>query len=96
MKYVFDLDGTICEERPTFERSLAAPNVEIINVINDLYIKGHFIIIFTARSWAEYTMTKEWLIENKVNHNILMCGKIIYDKWIDDRAINVKNIKELL
>jgi hypothetical protein len=89
--YVFDLDGTICEEKRTFERCLAKPNTNVIKIINELFLNNNAIIIYTARGWSEFEMTKRWLEDNNVKYNLLMCGKIIYDHWIDDRAINIKD-----
>lgn len=93
--YVFDLDGTICEERKTFEKALAAPKQDIIDVVNDLHDNGHRIIIYTARGWGEYVITEHWLKTNNVKYHMLMCGKIIYDCWIDDKALNVDNINDI-
>src|SRR5579884_3638809 len=93
--YVFDLDGTLCDERKTFEKILAAPKLDVIAIVNKLFDTGHHIIIYTARSWAEYKTTEYWLQQNNVRYNQLMCGKPIYDVWIDDRALNVKNINDL-
>lgn len=93
--YVFDLDGTLCEERKTFEKSLAAPKLDIIEIVNRLYRAGHTIIIYTARGWMEYKMTEHWLKTHNVNYNVLMCGKPVYDVWIDDRALNVLDINKL-
>lgn len=93
--YVFDLDGTLCEERKTFEKCLALPKQNIINYVNELHEQGHTIIIYTARSWPEFKMTEHWLTANNVKYNILMCGKPVYDHWIDDRAINVNDIEKL-
>jgi len=92
--YVFDLDGTLCEERKTFEKSLANANKYIIGKVNSLYDDDNTIIIYTARSWSEFKMTEYWLKENNVKYHILMCGKVIYDYWIDDRAINVNDFGE--
>jgi hydroxymethylpyrimidine pyrophosphatase-like HAD family hydrolase len=92
---VFDLDGTILEERRMFERALAAPKQDIINVVNSAYDAGHTIIIYTARSWPEYEMTKKQLTDNNVKYHLLMCGKVVYDVWIDDRALNIDNIDKL-
>jgi uncharacterized HAD superfamily protein len=94
--YVFDLDGTLCEEKQTFERSLAAPIQQNINICNHLYDKGNHIIIYTARSWAEYKMTENWLLSNNVKYHQLLCGKPIYYRWIDDRALNSKDINSLM
>lgn len=86
--YAFDLDGTICEERPTFEKSLAAPIKEMIDLVNNLYHQGNRIIIYTARSWGEFAVTEKWLKEKNVHYDILMCGKPVYDIWVDDRCCN--------
>jgi len=93
--YVFDLDGTICEERKTFEKSLAAPKQDVIDLVNKLFDDGNTIIIYTARSWSEFKITEHWLKEKDVKYNVLMCGKPIYDVWIDDRAMNVEDIDKL-
>ena len=93
--YAFDLDGTLCQERKTFEKCLAAPKQNVIDVANKLYDEGNTIIIFTARSWSEHKMTEYWLKENKVKYHQLICGKPIYNVFVDDRALNVKDIEEL-
>jgi len=89
-KIAIDLDGTICEEKQTFEKFLAKPIKNAIETINKLY-EDNFIIIFTARGWQEYNITKAWLEQHKVNHHLLICGKPIYDVIVDDRAITAKN-----
>ena len=65
-----------------------------ISVVNKLFEK-HFIIIYTARGWAEYNITRKWLEKYDINYDILMCGKPIYDYWIDDRAIKYNNWEEI-
>jgi uncharacterized HAD superfamily protein len=89
-KIVIDLDGTICTEEKTFDKFLSVPNENAISVVNKLFEK-HFIIIYTARGWAEYNITSKWLEKYNINYDILMCGKPIYDYWIDDRAIKYNN-----
>jgi uncharacterized HAD superfamily protein len=91
---VIDLDGTICTEEKTFEKFLASPNKNSVSVINDLFEK-YFIIIYTARGWAEYNMTKKWLDNYGIKYDILMCGKPIYDYWIDDRAIKFEGWEQI-
>ena len=85
-RILIELDGTICDERPTFEKCLSKPIKKSKKTINKLY-QDNFIIIYTARSWNEYKMTKQWLKKHKIKHHLLMCGKPVYDIWIDDRAI---------
>ena len=89
-KIVFDIDGTICEERRTQEKCIANPNSKIISLINKLY-KKNFIILYTARGWDQYTMTEWWCKKHNVKYHLLLCGKPIYDYWIDDRAFNVSD-----
>ena len=62
--YAFDIDGTICSN--TYGNyELAEPFVNRIEVINNLYEKGHTIKMFTARGSSTnkdwYNFTKEQL-----------------------------------
>lgn len=100
MQIIIDLDGTICTEERQFSRCLAKPKEGAVEAVNGLYDAGHIIIIYTARTWAEYEMTVNWLKENGVKYNQLFMGKPVGDVWIDDRAItcndNWKEIAEQL
>jgi len=96
MKVVIDIDGTICDERPTFEKSLADKKDGVVESINYLYEKGVFIILYTARGWAEYQMTVKYLNNLGIKYDILICGKPIYDYWIDDRAIEFTSWKDVM
>ena len=90
MKYIVDIDGTICEEvgkvigRPPYK--------DRIEKINKLYDEGHEIHYWTARGsgsgkdWREFTKNqlKEW----GVKATSINCGKPMYDVWIDDKAVS--------
>ncbi|HEC64010.1 MAG TPA: hypothetical protein ENI23_01810 [bacterium] len=95
MRIVIDIDGTICEEKPTFERVLAKPLNGAISSIKTLKDQGHFIILYTARGWAEYEMTYLWLTNRGIPFDVLLMGKPIYDVWIDDRAIKFTSWKDI-
>lgn len=95
MQIIIDLDGTICTEEKTFSRSLAEPLEGAIENINKLYDDGHTIIIYSARTWMEFEMTTNWLKKHNVKYNQLILGKPIGDIWIDDRAINFSNWKQI-
>ena len=88
MRYCIDMDGVICEERTTFERSLAKPIAGAIEALQRIKDKGNFITIYTSRGWQEYQATLEWLNRYKVPFDLLLLGKPIYDVYIDDRAIH--------
>ncbi len=93
MQIIIDLDGTICTEERTFSRSLAKPLPNAIETINKLYEEGNTIIIYSARTWAEFEMTTEWLKKYRLKYHQLMLGKPVGDIWIDDRAIKFENWK---
>jgi len=81
-----DLDGTICSEEKTFEKSLATPNPGSIKALQKMSSDGHILIIWTARGWDQYRMTKEWLTKHDIPFDQLIMGKPIVDIFIDDRA----------
>jgi uncharacterized HAD superfamily protein len=90
-KVIFiDIDGTICDERKTFDRPLAVPLFMAIEKVNELYEKGNTIVFWTARGWEQYNITKHWLLQHGFKHHQLMMGKPIADMFIDDRAIQFK------
>jgi hypothetical protein len=84
---VVDMDGVICEERPTFERSLAKPLRDARDRLAAMRDDGHRIIIHTARSWSELAMTEEWLYEHGIVYDQLVMGKPVADVVVDDRAV---------
>ncbi len=89
--WCFDLDGTICTESCAYED--AKPVVRVVNRINDLYQKGHTIIIATARGAAS---GKDWreLIESQlkvwgVMYHRLVTTKPYADYYIDNKSVDV-------
>jgi phosphoglycolate phosphatase-like HAD superfamily hydrolase len=84
---VIDMDGVICDERPTFERSLASPIQGARELLLRLHDEGWTIIIHTARSWSEYAMTKRWLFDHDIVFNELIMGKPLATILVDDRAV---------
>lgn len=91
MKYVIDIDGTICNN--TYgDYSTAIPYSERIALLNDLFNKGHEIHYWTARGaqsgkdWTELTLSqlKDW----GCLYTTASLGKLHYDVWIDDKAFN--------
>ena len=87
MQIIIDIDGTICTEEKQFSRSLAIPLSGAVEAVKALKNKGHTIIFYSARTWAEYEMTYDWLTKNEFPFDQLILGKPHGDIWIDDRAI---------
>ncbi len=87
MTIMVDMDGVICSEERTFERALAKPLDGAREALAALRAAGHTIVIYTARGWAEYRVTKEWLDQHGMLYDGIHMGKPIAHVWIDDRAI---------
>ena len=56
MRYVVDIDGTICYPGPDDEKRYthATPRWDRIQVINKLYDEGHTIVYLTARGMGRF------------------------------------------
>ena len=97
--FAFDIDGVICKtSNSDYENSI--PNKKAIKKINNLYNKGHKIIIFTARFMGRtddniskaydigFDFTTNQLKKWNVRYTKLIMGKPSFDLLIDDKAIN--------
>jgi hypothetical protein len=102
MRYVIDIDGTICfpgkeeDERYT----LANPRWDRIQVINKLYDEGNYVVYLTARGMGRFensrelaekeflTFTKAQLESWGCKYHELHLGKPSGDFYIDDKGIN--------
>ncbi len=109
MKYVVDVDGTICTQTTGRNYWDAVVWPERVAVINQLYDEGHTIVYFTARGMGRFTgdpdaatkaaeiltdLTKEQLESWGCKYHELILGKPHADYYIDDKAINSNNFFE--
>jgi len=106
----FDLDDVICYRSDQYENlgptkyDFCKPNYDVIEIVNQLYDEGNFIVIYTARGMSQfkgnvpliyselYVKTMSQLNEWKVKYNQLIMGKIHYDVLIDDKALNSSDL----
>lgn len=95
--YVFDLDNTLCDTKKTtsgnWDYLNARPLPDRINVVNELFNEGNYIIIETARGCVSkknwYEQTYNQLISFGLKFNELRTGvKFNADFFIDDKSIN--------
>jgi len=98
MKYVIDIDGTICTNT-NGEYEKAEPFYDRIDNVNKLYDEGNTIIYFTARGMATYfgnvelahnkwfEFTEEQLKKWNAKYHNLILGKPSGDFYIDDKGI---------
>ena len=100
MKYVIDIDGTICKEvlLPNGKKDYALhePIPERIAKVNALFDAGHTIKYMTARGAVSgvnyYNLTNNQLIKWGAKFHELSVGeKEHYDVWIDDKAFWSEN-----
>jgi len=89
MRYIVDIDGTICQSINS-DSDRSVPIEDHIAKINALYNEGHEIIYWTARGgnsgidWSE--LTKEQLKKWGCHYQELWMNKPVYDIWVDDKA----------
>lgn len=103
MKYVVDIDGTICDKpecRDDCDYETSIPKPDRIAKINKLYDEGNQIIYLTARGMGRsgnnvdlakgmfYELTKDQLDSWGCKYHKLVLGKPSGDYYIDDKGIN--------
>ena len=99
MKYVFDIDGTICDKKDLDDYDKSYPFLERIRKINRLYDEGNRIVFFTARGMGRhndnatlaiqqfYSLTKKQLEKWGVKYHQLILGKPSGDIYVDDKGV---------
>ena len=104
MKYVIDIDGTICDKPVGMHHdgdySISVPKKERIEKINQLYDEGHYITYLTARGMGRhgnsrmlahkefYDLTYNQLRGWGCKFHELHMGKPAGDYYIDDKGVN--------
>jgi hypothetical protein len=100
MKYIVDIDGTICEQMLNFQYGEGKVFYDRILNLNKLYDDGNEIIYYTARGMGEfdgsyrlsnqkwYNITESQLKTWGAKYTKLIIGKYSGDYYIDDKAIN--------
>lgn len=102
MRYVVDIDGTICFPGTSEERRYthATPRWDRIRVINKLYDEGNYVVYLTARGMGRYKnsrmlthkefyeFTYDQLKEWGCKFHELHLGKPSGDYYIDDKGVH--------
>lgn len=103
MKYVFDIDGTICDKPKDSDYDNSVPKRDRIDEINKLYDEGNCIIYLTARGMGRYNndadlakarfydITELQLKLWGCKYHKLILGKPSGDFYIDDKGINAND-----
>tara|TARA_Y100000592_G_scaffold85389_1_gene137331 strand:- start:1644 stop:1970 length:327 start_codon:yes stop_codon:yes gene_type:complete len=100
VRYVVDIDGTICTSTDG-DYTEALPITERINMVNDLYDQGHTIFYQTARGMGRhnndfpkayeefYEFTVKQLSSWGVKCHGIFLGKAAGDYYIDDKSLSI-------
>jgi histidinol phosphatase-like enzyme len=103
MVYIFDLDGTLCEEDGDFECFITdedwheyykycTPMIDTISQVRAMYSYGHRIIIHTSRRSQDFTVTKKWLEQHRVPFHELILDKPRADYYVDTNALRPEEL----
>lgn len=90
MKFICDIDGTICTMVRDGDYKNAVPFMNRVLHMNKLMEQGHEVHYWTARGsssgkdWKE--LTEVQLDRWGCKYTTLSLGKPSYDVWIDDKA----------
>lgn len=98
MKYVIDLDGTLCVSKDS-DYLNSEPITERIARVNDFFLAGNNVVIYTARGmetfngdvkkanevWKQHTenQLRDW----NLHYTKLILGKPSADFYVDDKAV---------
>jgi len=94
----FDLDNILCKTKNN-EYAKSLPIKKNIQIVNNLFNKGYYIKIFTARYMGRnkdnvikakrqgYKFTQSQLKRWKIKYHKLIFGKPSFDLYIDDKSI---------
>lgn len=85
-----DLDGTLAApiwtaDNPTSD--IGDPLRNNVARLRRAVDKGYKIIIHTSRPWTDYENIEGWLNYHAIPFKEIQCGKPLYYRYIDDRAI---------
>ena len=87
---VIDVKGAICTEERTFDWPLAKLLPQAQEALQKLKDINNTIILWTARGWEQFKITKKWLGDHGFVYDQILMGKPMVDCFIDDRARQFK------
>lgn len=79
-----DFDSTLFENGQV--------DMELVQRINEKY--NGKVFVFTSRSWYEYYLIKNILIQCGLKFEGIICGKLMVGSYLDDRNVLIEDFKE--
>ncbi len=98
-KICFDVDNVICRTNKKNEYSKSKPIKKNIKLVNQIFDKGYYVILYTARYMGRYNgnvlkvkkkikpLTLRQLKNWKVKYHRIYFGKPSFDLFIDDKSL---------
>jgi hypothetical protein len=88
-----DLDGCLAETvfdagDPSTAHSIGKPITRNVEKLRRAVAKGYNIAIHTSKPWADYVRIERWCKLNSIPYKIIVCGKLLAHRYVDDRAVN--------
>lgn len=83
-----DFDGTICISDPKDGYKMIEPFPNTKDVLERIRKVGKKIVVYTARGWEHYIEVEEFMNKYDLPFDLIVCGKLLVEVMIDDRAIN--------
>jgi hypothetical protein len=90
-----DIDLTIFDYFDLVTKESSKLNLEIVHAINKLY-ENNFIIIYSARLEEDRPDTVRDLKKAGIKYHVLVLEKLKADCYIDDKALNIRDIQQIL
>ena len=82
MIFIIDIDDTLLlyDNNKKYENIIdkynsASPDLKEIDILNNLYLFGNTIILYTGRNWDKYEYTKQQMKKFNINYHELVMGK---------------------
>lgn len=83
-----DIDGTITDGHARWwEGEWGDPHENAIAWVNQQYINGHTIMLYTARPEKVRPGTEAWLDKHGVRYHTLVMDKLSADLYVDNRSV---------
>jgi len=99
MRWVFDIDGTLCDTNGT-DYMNSEPDESMIILVNMLYDKGDYITIQSARGSSSgidwYQKTKDQLDKWGLKYHKLILNKPAGDIYVDDASIKPEEFRNII
>lgn len=79
-----DVDGTLTNEVEGHNYAVRTPNKKMIEKVNQWFLEGNTIVLFSSRWEADRATTRTWLKKHGVRYHTLILNKPKFDMYIDD------------